>query len=63
MEMKKLRVFLATAAMASSFLIVSAGPASADCLGQPVSTCAAVCRTGQGNKYTRPLFDELCPLL
>jgi hypothetical protein len=54
--MKKLRVFLATASLASAFIVVGAGPASANCIGEPVDPCALVCSVGYNNKYTQPLF-------
>ncbi|MDQ3957233.1 MAG: hypothetical protein M3273_02805 [Actinomycetota bacterium] len=54
--MKKLRVFLATAALASAFIVVGAGPAQASCVGEPVNPCVLVCKVGLSNKYTEPLF-------
>jgi hypothetical protein len=54
--MKKLRVFLATVSLASAFVVVGAGPASANCYGEPVDACAAVCQVGQSNKYTEGAF-------
>jgi hypothetical protein len=55
--MKKLRLFLATAALASAFVVVGAPPASADCVSPgPVNPCAVVCQVGLGNKYTAPYF-------
>ena len=54
--MKKVRVFLAIAAMASAFTVLGASPASANCVGDPVDPCAAVCQVGLSNKYTEPLF-------
>ena len=57
--MKKVRLFL-VAALASSFMIVGAGPASANCQSDPnvpVDACAAVCEIGQGNKHTQKLFS------
>lgn len=54
--MKKLRVFLATAAVASAFVVTSAGPAHASCYGEPVNACQVVCAIGLGNKYTEPAF-------
>jgi hypothetical protein len=54
--MKKLRLFLATTALASAFIVGGAAPASANCVGEPVDACAAVCQVGLGNKYTEPFF-------
>jgi hypothetical protein len=54
--MKKLRLFLATAALASTFVVVSAPPASANCTAPLVNPCAAICHVGLGNKYTAPYF-------
>lgn len=45
-RMKKLRVFLATALMSSAFIVVGAGPASANCEGDPVNPCVLVCEVG-----------------
>ena len=53
--MKRLRVILAGAVLASSFIIFGASPASASCAGDP-DVCQAVCQVGLGNKYTRDLF-------
>ena len=52
--MKKLRLFL-VAALVSSILFVGAGPASANCAGEP-DACAAICQVGLSNKYTEPFF-------
>ena len=56
--MKKLRLFL-VATLASGFIVVGAGPASANCYSDPSlpDACAAVCQIGQGNKYTEKLFS------
>ena len=54
--MKKLRVLLAAATMASAFVVVGASPAHASCYGDPVNPCEVVCRIGLGNKYTAPAF-------
>lgn len=54
--MKKLRVLLATATMASAFMVVSAPPAHASCYGEPVDPCVVLCSIGLGNKYTAPAF-------
>jgi len=57
--MKKVRVFLAGAALAASFIVVGAGPASARCVSDPslpVNPCVLVCEVGQSNKWTEPLF-------
>jgi hypothetical protein len=54
--MKKLRLVL-VAALASSFMFVGAAPASANCTGEPVDACAAICQVGQSNKYTAELFE------
>jgi hypothetical protein len=53
--MKKLRVLLAGAIMASAFVVTTAGPAQASCVGDP-NPCAIVCAIGLGNKYTAPAF-------
>jgi hypothetical protein len=58
--MKKLRLFL-VGALVAGFLVVAAGPASADCAGDP-DVCAVVCQIGLGNKYTHHLF-EFCYVL
>ena len=54
--MRKLRVLLAGAVMASAFVVGSAAPASASCYGEPVDACQVVCAIGLGNKYTAPAF-------
>ncbi len=54
--MKRLRMFVAAASLASAFVVVSAPPASASCIGDPVNPCAIACSVGYGNKYTRPFF-------
>ena len=57
--MKKLRLLLAGAALASSFIFVGASPASANCWSDPsmpVNACVVVCEVGSGNKYTADLF-------
>jgi hypothetical protein len=54
--MKKLRLVV-VAALASSFLITGAGPASANCYGEPVDACAAICQVGLSNKHTKPFFE------
>ena len=56
MRMRKLRLLLAAAIMSSAFVVVSAGPASASCIGEPVNPCAVVCQIGLSNKYTAPAF-------
>lgn len=55
--MKKLRVLLAGAVMASAFVVGTASPASASCYGEPVNACQVVCSIGLGNKYTAPAFQ------
>lgn len=55
--MKKLRVLLAGAIMASAFVVASATPASASCYGEPVNACRVVCAIGLGNKYTAAAFQ------
>lgn len=55
-EMKKLRVFVATAALASAFIVTGAPPASAKCVGDPVNPCVLICEVGNSNKYTQDLF-------
>ncbi|HJR44458.1 MAG TPA: hypothetical protein VJ927_02535 [Actinomycetota bacterium] len=60
--MKKLRVFLATATLASAFVVVSATPASASCYGEPVDACAVVCYVGYNNKYTHDFF-KFCEVI
>lgn len=55
--MKKLRVSLVAATMASAFVVAGAAPAHANCTtitGQ--NPCAVVCAIGLGNKYTAPAF-------
>jgi hypothetical protein len=54
--MKKLRLILVMAILASAFVVMGAGPAKADCYGEPVNPCVVVCQIGLGNKYTRDLF-------
>ena len=53
--MKKLRAFFAATVLAGTMMIVSAPPASADCVGQP-NVCELVCQVGLGNKYTQDYF-------
>jgi hypothetical protein len=56
--MKKVRIFLAAAALAASSLFVTAAPANAStasCAGEP-NVCEIVCAIGLGNKYTKDLF-------
>jgi hypothetical protein len=55
--MKKLRVLLAGAIMASAFVVTSATPASASCYGEPVDPCVVLCSIGLGNKYTAAAFQ------
>ena len=55
--MKKLRLFLATSVLASAFIVGSAAPASAKCVGEPVNPCVLICEIGLGNKYTEDLFS------
>ena len=59
--MKKLRLFFATALLASAFVATSAAPASAKCVGEP-NVCVLVCQVGQSNKYTAGLF-EFCHVI
>jgi hypothetical protein len=56
--MKKARLFLVGVLM-SGFIVVGAGPASANCQGDPnlPDPCVAICVVGQGNKYTEKLFS------
>lgn len=54
--MKKVRVLLAGAIMASAFVVTSASPAHASCYGEPVDPCVVLCSIGLGNKYTKPAF-------
>lgn len=54
--MKKLRLFLATTALASAFVVGGAQPASAKCVGEPVNPCVLICEVGTGNKYTEQFF-------
>ena len=54
--MKKLRLFVATALLASAFVVGSASPATAKCVGDPVNPCVLICEVGNGNKYTAELF-------
>ncbi|MGH2754654.1 MAG: hypothetical protein ACRDLB_09480 [Actinomycetota bacterium] len=53
--MRRLRVLLAAAVMASAFIVVGAAPASANCEGEP-NACVLICEVGQSNKYTEGLF-------
>ena len=55
--MKKLRVLLAGAIMASAFVVVGASPAHASCYGEPVDACRVLCSIGLGNKWTAPAFQ------
>ena len=52
--MKKLRIFL-VASLVAGFMVVAAGPAKANCEGDP-NACVLICQVGTGNKYTEPLF-------
>ena len=54
--MKKLRAFLATALLASLFVVGGAGPAKANCEGEPINACVLICEIGKSNKYTEGLF-------
>ena len=57
--MKKVRLLIAGAVLASSFIFVGASPASARCWSDPalpVNPCVVICSVGQGNKYTEDLF-------
>lgn len=56
MGMKRLSVFLAAVSVASAFTVVSAAPASAKCVGEPVNPCVLICEVGQSNKYTEGAF-------
>jgi hypothetical protein len=53
--MKKLRLFLVATALASAFVVTGAGPASANCEGDP-NVCVLICSVGQSNKYTEGAF-------
>jgi hypothetical protein len=55
-KMKKVRVFLAAASLASALIVAVPGPASAKCVGEPVNPCVIICEIGTGNKYTEGLF-------
>jgi hypothetical protein len=55
--MRKLRLFLAASVLASVFVVGSAGPASAKCVGDPVNPCVLICEVGLSNKYTEDLFS------
>ena len=55
--MKKLRLFLVAASLASVFVVGGAAPASAKCVGEPVNPCVIVCEVGTGNKYTERFFQ------
>ena len=55
--MKKLRVLLAAATMASAFVVAGATPAHASCYGEPVDPCVVLCQIGLGNKYTAAAFQ------
>lgn len=55
--MKKLRVLVATATMASAFMVAGASPAHASCYGEPVDACRVACSIGLGNKYTAAAFQ------
>ena len=54
--MKKLRVFLSAATIASAFTVLSPSPAHAKCVGEPVNPCVLLCSIGLSNKYTEPAF-------
>ena len=54
--MKKLRVLLAGAALASTIVVGGATPAHASCYGEPVDPCVVLCQIGLGNKWTAPAF-------
>ena len=54
--MKRLRILAAATLLGSAFTVVTATPARANCIGEPVDPCAAVCQIGLGNKYTHDLF-------
>lgn len=60
--MKRVRLFLATAAIASAFVVGGAGPAHASCIIEPVNPCVIVCRIGYGNPTTQPYF-RICTIL
>lgn len=54
--MKRLRVLAAATLLGSALTVVTAAPARANCIGEPIDVCAAVCQIGLGNKHTRDLF-------
>jgi hypothetical protein len=56
--MRKIRIFLAGAALASVFIVGGAAPASASCVSDPglPNACVLICEVGQSNKYTADLF-------
>jgi hypothetical protein len=60
--MKKVRMLLVVASLASASIVVSATPASAKCVGDPVNPCVIVCSVGQSNKYTEKFF-EFCNVI
>ena len=55
--MKRLRLLVAASLLASVFVVGSAGPAKANCEGDPVNPCVLVCEVGLGNKYTKDFFS------
>ncbi len=57
--MKKARLFLVGTLMSTFFIVGPAGPASANCQGDPnlPDPCVAICQIGQSNKYTEGLFS------
>ena len=56
-QVKRLRLFLAASVLASVFVVGSATPASANCVGELVNPCVLICEVGLGNKYTKDLFS------
>jgi hypothetical protein len=53
--MRKLRLCLAAAALASAFTVLGVGPANAKCVGDPINPCVLICSLE--NKWT----DDLLP--
>lgn len=61
--MKKLRVFLVAATMASALTLLTPAPAQASCGPVVIEACKIVCRVGTSNPYTAPTVYRLCSIL
>ena len=61
--MKKLRVFLAGAAMASALTVLTPSPAQASCGPIVIEACRIVCKVGSNAPVVGPTVYRVCTVL